>query len=86
MKDNEFTTTPLSRMIAEFIELRYRIEKLETALQWHVPEEERFRMMDQLDLMYAYSRTLCDRMYCYGFNALTFLVDTATKWKEHKHD
>lgn len=71
-------------MIAEFIELRYRIEKLEQRLQWYVPERD--RMLVQLDTMIVYNRVLCDRMSRCGFNALTFLHDTEMKWKEHKHD
>ena len=73
-------------MIAEFIELRYRIEKLEQRLQFYVPGEERDRMLVQLDIMIVYNRVLCDRLNRYGFNALTFLHDTEMKWKEHKHD
>lgn len=73
-------------MIAEFIELRYRIEKLEQRLQWSLPEKERDRLLDQLDIMRAYSGQLCDRMASCDFYALTFLYETEMKWKEHNHD
>lgn len=74
----------IHRMIAEYIQLLDRIDRIETALQWGFSDDDRADLIDQQTCMVAYSMQLKRRLYKAGFN-IDNLIEHVKNLKGGKH-